>query len=204
LPSEGPPSWLRATFVREYDVESRCPVVRRLAGELGRKYAGEVEYNMRTLMDNVRPLLSTDTLDVRHPLLYRPLVECALTLQPEWRSQPYSSKHMLRHAVWDVLPDVVRQRTGKGGIGARVTWAFAHESPTLALLTNNPILTQLNIVSARKLKQHVEAAQAGQARNLPALLTTLSLEMWLRVRSGQWQHGTGNAAATQSLVVHSL
>jgi len=123
---------------------------------------------------------------LRYPFLFRPLVEHALCLPPRLRGGPYTNKLVLRRALGDDLPALVRERTGKGSIGTRVVWSLTHEATTIDRLIQDPILADLGCISAPRLVRAMERARGGSTSHLAGLIRTLSLELWLRVRSNQW------------------
>jgi len=81
----------------------------------------------------------------------------------------------------------VRTRTGKGTIGARIRWALRNEKQRIATMTREPMLAELGCIEPKTLRAVVRLLQQGENIPTPRLFTTLSLETWLRVRSGQWK-----------------
>jgi asparagine synthase (glutamine-hydrolysing) len=127
-----------------------------------------------------------DALDIRYPFLHRPFVELALTVPPDFIFQPRARKWILRESLRGILPERVRTRRGKGGIGARIRWSFVEERRLLRWLAKDSILGQMGCVDERVLRDHLRQARRGHSRLASYLFGTLALETWLRVRSGQW------------------
>jgi asparagine synthase (glutamine-hydrolysing) len=180
------PAWVEPRFARAMALDKRWPDRQSLDGRPGAKYAGAIadqighfgRHSDRTVFDQV--------LEVRHPFLYRPLVEFSLRLAPELRTRPRQQKWILRHAMRGILPEAVRTRTGKGGIDGRLAWSLIREQERIDDMLRDPLLSQLGCVDARKLRSAVNAIRGGQESVVISVIETLSLETWLRVRSSRW------------------
>jgi asparagine synthase (glutamine-hydrolysing) len=187
---EALPAWITPAFARRTDMGQRLPALRRLAVKRrGSRFAHEIATEVATLAGFLEREPFGDGVEVRYPFLYRPLVEHALRLPPEMRIRNGVGKHVLREAMRGILPEPVRTRRGKGGIDARILWAFNREAPRLRALLRDPLVAERGWVNAGALRAAVEAARCGEVRNLPFLLCTLSLETWLAVREGRWLSG---------------
>jgi asparagine synthase (glutamine-hydrolysing) len=162
---------------------SRLPIVQRLDAPRGSKFTGEIRFQLLGLMGDLKPRLLSDSLDVRYPFLYRPLVELALQLRPEWVTRPFQTKWILREALSGILPDAIRLRTGKGTIGARLRWAFTKEKDYLDDLLAKPILGELGCIGRQRLRMAVQKAQQGGLWCTGTLYNALALESWLAVHS---------------------
>jgi asparagine synthase (glutamine-hydrolysing) len=134
---------------------------------------------------------------MRYPFLYRPLVEWSLRLPATQRVRPHARKWILREATRDVLPETVRTRATKGGIDARILWSLQHEHVRVDALLRDPVLAQLGCIDPTPLRVAVEQARHGRPVNNVSLMSALSLETWLAVRSGRWSvpaHAAASAA----------
>jgi asparagine synthase (glutamine-hydrolysing) len=180
------PRWLRSQFIAEYDLTARTRPVRRNGGAWRHKVEHAVAYDLVDAKQQIHPSNVFGRPAMRYPFLYRPLVERALKLHPLSRGQPYRDKLILRRALGEALPQMVRDRTGKGGTGTRITWALTQERSQVDSLLDKPLLAELGCISATRLRRQVERARRGSMLPLPALLTTLALELWLRVRMGRF------------------
>jgi len=179
------PIWLSPTFVREQDIKDRARSARRLNGPLGRKYAASVAYDLTMLSHELYPSPTIDDFVERHPFLYRPLLEFVLRLPPTMRCQPYAAKFIAREALRGILPEPVRLRTGKGGTGARMIWGIEREFERIMPWLRQPVLADLGCIDPKRLRQAVRKARRGKVNSTVALLETLALESWLRIRSNQ-------------------
>jgi len=124
-------------------------------------------------------------MEIRYPFLSRPLVEFSLGLPVHMRARPFARKWVLREAMRGILPEAVRTRQSKGSIDARIVWSLQRESGTVQSLLREPILAELGLLDAGQLRNAVEEARSGVKHNLVMLMSALSLETWLAVRSGR-------------------
>jgi asparagine synthase (glutamine-hydrolysing) len=180
------PHWITSAFRKECDFEHRLPaaVVFRAKGR--RKYLHQVAFSLAAISKEIYPSLMGDELPLRHPFLYKPLVELLLRLPVAYRVQPRAAKFILRESLRDLLPEVVRTRTSKGGTGTRIYWSLSAEIERIKQLVKEPLLADMGIIDAAALRRALGRAQRGIGSNFSPLLMTLSLETWLRMRSGRW------------------
>jgi hypothetical protein len=104
-----------------------------------------------------------------------------------------------------ILPESVRTRVGKQDTGDALAWSLAMERARLALLLQDPILAELGIVDAAKLRAVFDAAphQSGRGNYVHgALLSTLTVEAWLQMRSGRWPRGAHLGSTDSQVQVH--
>ncbi|HEX6965473.1 MAG TPA: asparagine synthase-related protein [Gemmatimonadaceae bacterium] len=189
----GMPPWVLGRTARRYGLAARASAPSSYAGRVGHKYHDAVAIGISELAAGIPVGLLEDTLDVRHPYLYRPLVEFALRLPPELCARAYARKWVLREAMRGILPDTVRTRVGKGAVFGRLAWSLAAQRTILAPLVQEPILAELGVVDAAKLRASFEAAQHApdsRERLHADVQHTLGIEAWLRMRSGRWPCGT--------------
>ena len=126
-----------------------------------------------------------DGMEVRYPFLSRPLVEFSLQLPVHLRVQPFARKRVLREAMRGILPEQIRTRQSKGGIDARILWSMQRENGFLRSLLHEPILADLGVLDGAELRSAVDEARRGVKHNVVMLMSALSLETWLAVRSGR-------------------
>jgi hypothetical protein len=142
----------------------------------------------------------TDFLDVRHPMMYRPLVELALRLPPELRARPHAHRWVLRQAMREILPEAVRTRVGKQDTGEMLAWSLFSERPRLLGLLRAPVLAELGLINPVRLRDAFDDAtrHVGRLNDMHAVLaTTLSVEAWLQMRSGRWPAEAVPAVSTE-------
>ena len=194
------PPWIPTQLSRRYDLAVRSAHDRIYAGRIGRKYADAVAFTIGSISAGLPLGPRDELLDVRHPYLYRPLVELALCLPPELCVRPHARKWILREAMRGILPEKVRTRVGKGALDGVAVWSMRHDAERIDLLLRDPILADLGCIDVGALKNVVDDIQNGTASHdgwRDRVNTTLDVEMWLRLRSGRWA-----ARDTQSSRVH--
>ena len=188
----GMPPWVLQSTALRYGLARRASAPRSYAGRLGHKYHDAVALGLAEVAAGVPVGLLEDTLDVRHPFLYRPLVEFALRLPPELCARPYARKWVLREAMRGILPDAVRTRVGKGAVFGRFAWSLAAQRALLEPLTQAMILEDLGVIDGKQLRAAFVAApheRDGRVKLHAAVQHTLALEAWLQSRSGRWPCG---------------
>ena len=184
------PRWLSPTLVRRHGLHERTFPALSYGGRWGHKYHDAIAAHvigLGTVLDigTVIP----DVLDVRHPFLYRPLVEFALQLPPELLVRPNARKWVLREAMRGILPESVRTRIGKGSPAELYASSLSSRRAVLEPLVERPILSDLGIVDERALRTAFDDAprRPHSKEHWPAVLQfTLAVEAWLQMRSGRW------------------
>ncbi|MGH9893093.1 MAG: asparagine synthase-related protein, partial [bacterium] len=189
---ESPPgSWLEPRAVRQYG-RGRGPLsLRRSAGPRGLKHHHAIVVGVQALQGVVHGGILSDALDLRHPLLYRPLVEFALSLPQELRARARIPRWILREAVQGILPEAVRARFGKPDTSDVLVHSFRANYAQLLGLTEDSILADLGLLDPAQLRAAFEAAHRHPTAALShhlALFPTLAVEAWLQIRSGRWPH----------------
>jgi asparagine synthase (glutamine-hydrolysing) len=184
------PTWLRKDTLQRVGSTKQPDSVSE--GRIGRKYdhwhASGIADAQRA--EETRAL--AEVVSVRHPFLYRPLVEFALRLPAELCARPHSKKWVLRQAVKGILPEVVRTRVGKGGGGDSFVRMFAQQRAFIKQLAHDPILAELGLIDARRFMTAVDECSNSRTSKQAIwgeVMKTLIVEAWLQVRSGRWPHG---------------
>jgi asparagine synthase (glutamine-hydrolysing) len=178
--------WLRPAFVTRWNVLDRTPRSQQHDGPFGMKFqAGRVN-QLRVIGAQLERSVYQESVEIRYPFLYRPLVEFALTLPYSVLVQPKQRKLVLREALRGTLPEQVRVRPGKGVGTDRIVWSLANESALIDWLASRPILEELGCIDSRTLQRSIASAQKGRLRRVVRLNWALALEAWLRLRTGRW------------------
>lgn len=188
------PAWLEPGFVQRMGMAGRMPMVRNLDAQGGSRFARTIANEVARLPAFVSRGPFEEGLEMRFPFLSRPLLEFSLQLPPTMRTRPHRNKWVLRQAMRGVLPEEIRQRSGKGGLDARILWSLDREGGRIDALLREPILADLGCVDPRALRDAVEGARRGKVANLAFLLCVLALETWLAVRAGRWTVSEPTAA----------
>lgn len=183
--------WLRSDMLRRYGLAGRPSSASKYGRRLRHHYQHAVTEAIANFECSHHGGLIADALDMRHPFLYRPLVEFALRLPPELRARPHSHRWVVREAMKGILPEKVRTRVGKPGTADVLMWSLAAQRSQLAPLTHNPILAELGLIEASRLRAAFDAASrhgVGGGRLHAPLFGVLGIEAWLQIRSGRWPY----------------
>lgn len=194
------PAWLTTNIVRRYRLGQLVRSADPYAGRLGHKYRDSMLATVAAIPSTLHAGLLDEALDIRHPYLYRPLVEFALTLGPEMCVRPHARKWILREAMRGILPEPVRTRVGKGSSLGLATWPLIHERDWIAQLLRDPILAQLGCIDPRRLRDALSIARKGGGDERGSSLNvhaTLDLEIWLQVRAGRWAADDSRTCTTR-------
>lgn len=182
-------SWIEPPVMKRYGLTLQSYSAPAYGGRLRNKYHHAVVSTIGRLQAPHHGGVIADSLDIRHPFLYRPLVEFALRLPPELRARPHAHRWVLREAMRDILPDKVRTRVGKPGTADFLTWSLSMQQAHLAPLIQKPILGELGVIHPAKLREAFNAALHDTRYGLQMhgpLFTTLAVEAWLQIRSDRW------------------
>ncbi|HJU89124.1 MAG TPA: asparagine synthase-related protein, partial [Gemmatimonadaceae bacterium] len=177
------PPWIRPRFAREMTVARRHGYNRMLAGPRGRKFAALLAYETAHFGRYSDVTLYHERFELRHPFLYRPLVELALGLPISLRARPGQQKWILRQAMRGILPERVCHRRAKGTVDGRMVWSLAREKALVDWLLHDPILADLGCIEPAPLRATALDAARGALGHIVPLIAALSLETWLRVRT---------------------
>jgi asparagine synthase (glutamine-hydrolysing) len=185
------PSWMPSSFVRQFHVAALASARLQRRGRPGHKYGDALVFEMDHMHQAVSRGILEEAFDIRHPFLYRPLVEYGLQLAPDLRTTPLETKAVLQRAMRGILPEEVRTRRGKGGIDGRLQWAMIRERPRIERLLQNSELADLGCIDPRALLRAVDTVCRTRAGgNRGTVINALALETWLAVRSGRWAEYT--------------
>jgi asparagine synthase (glutamine-hydrolysing) len=183
------PPWVSVATARRHHLKERTFAAATYTGRWGHKYHHAIVTSLMGIGQLMDYGIIRDSLEVRHPYLYRPLVEFALRLPPDLCTRPQARKWLLREAMRGILPEVVRQRIGKGTTAGLCGWTLTAQRALLEPLAKQSILAELGIIDQPTLSAAFDTVphQPHRRDELHAtLLTTLIIEAWLQMRSGRW------------------
>jgi asparagine synthase (glutamine-hydrolysing) len=158
----------------------------RYSGPRGTFYQQQVAAGLDSMAEWLPDWLYSPGVTVRHPLMWRPVVEFSLSLPYDLRTDVYWTKPLIRTGLKHILPDKVRLRLGKSIIAPRTYWAFRHERPRLERLLTNPVLADLGCIEPATVKASLGSFSVYQNADASFLYALLSLETWLSAKSGRW------------------
>jgi asparagine synthase (glutamine-hydrolysing) len=121
-------------------------------------------------------------LEPRHPFLDRRLVEFIVSLPPELLFRLGTSKPLLRRAMEDILPGVVRQRPDKTRLDGFVEHVLRHAGrERVSAAFSAPVSAELGLLDGARLRKAYEEFLAGRRKEIaPALWYAFAVEFWLR------------------------
>jgi asparagine synthase (glutamine-hydrolysing) len=181
------PKWIEPKFARAFPTRDLLRSSDSAVEKTTTRFALASQRSLETIPSLFFGGLCQQGIDFRFPFLDRRLVEFSLGLPFHSIIRPGATKVILREAMTDILPELIRVRRTKGSIEARVIWSLNRERRRLDELLKAPILAELGCVQPAELRNAVDAARKGQLANTEYLLSTLVLETWLAVRAGRWE-----------------
>jgi len=187
LPAASVPAWVHPRVVREFGLGERTVVQQAYGGRPGGKYIANLLRALEAMPDVLAMhAVTQDIVEERHPFLYRPLVELALGLPAQLCAQPMARKWILRESMRGLLPEVVRNRPGKGSIDGSLARTLARETSRMHALLDESILVEMGLVDRAALVRAIDDGAQGADDQRTAIARTLALDGWLQVRSGRW------------------
>jgi asparagine synthase (glutamine-hydrolysing) len=141
-----------------------------------------------------------DGIELRSPLLYRPLVEFSFAIPFEQKLRPGEVRSLMRRTLRNDLPEKVLTRPGKGEISEAMHKGLLRQSDKVDALLADPMVCSLGYVDRERLRSAVSLAKHGAKLNVGALLKTISLEIWLQ----SFQHHGGILNSTVKADARSI
>ena len=181
------PPWVRDTFERRHDVRGLATVPVVPAARPGARYRAAVAYQLAQLGSTLPYWRILPGIAVKHPFLYRPLLEFCVRLPATLAIDACRPKPILRAAMAGCLPDEVLRRNSKGTLlTARICWACRKERPLVERLLRSSLLADLGCIEPKLAMEAVDAGARGDGAPIGWLYAMLSLEAWLSTRSGRY------------------
>jgi asparagine synthase (glutamine-hydrolysing) len=177
VPSNGIPDWIESSYKASMRLEhrSRCRVAPR-CHKPGRQYLADVFWLHAMSIANRGQ--RSPGYDIRHPLLYRPLLEFMTSLPWDRKLLPALDRILHRQAMRGVLPDRVRLRRTKGGGTWSLVEGLRQSEPWTELLSKNPYLVEFGIANPGRWRLAIERARLGYTQSDRYFMAGVSLETW--------------------------
>lgn len=186
---DGLPAWLTPAArraIREADAEAeraaarddavlpRDPAKRRLVTQL----RGDADYSFALVL--VDQIAAARGGELRHPFMDRRVIELLVSLPNEVRSAGPPDKALLRRAMGDLLPPLVRDREGAAEFSPLLRTALvdAHGERLAGALRRGALAAE-GLVDGEAAAAVVERAR-GDRWVLREVMVLASLELWLR------------------------
>ncbi|HVT14743.1 MAG TPA: asparagine synthase-related protein [Thermoanaerobaculia bacterium] len=172
-------SWVDRGFARRMHLRDRARL-----GRMPRRFASPADQFQYELLHRAEQNVNRGYIEwcceLRHPFLYRPLVEFALAAPWQQKIRPGEHKSLLRRAMVGILPEIVRTRRDKRGPGAAGYKAFARRWHEIAPVVDSSLLVAMGYVDGRAFRHAAEQVRLGASESFGAFTTTLAFEYWLR------------------------
>jgi asparagine synthase (glutamine-hydrolysing) len=176
VPSWFNPSFVARTGLREQELPPLDPFGFALPSERDRS----ISY--LSVVKNISPCHRRELtcLNSSYPFMHRPLIEFLQAIPFEQFLRPGENRSLMRRALRDVLPEKIVRRKTKGDPSEGLARAIAHELPAVRSLFTDSRVCALGFMDSALLLAAIERAKYGLEVFAGALLTTISLEFWLR------------------------
>lgn len=182
------PEWLRPQFADEYGFAEH--VVRRHVhlAPPGHLLASLVADRLQGVAASLQDWMVSDGIEVRHPLMYRPLVEYGLQLAHAELADANAPKRILRRAMEGIVPELVLARRSKGSLMLpRACWAFGRERRRLEEILHGSHLAALGVIEPARVLDTLDRAASGRVGDDALhVYCALSLDSWLLARAGRY------------------
>ena len=171
--------WIHKGFARRMQVQDRARLVhtsKRFPSRAAQATAEKLAHSEQMIS---RGLIEW-SCELRHPFLYRPLVELALKIPWEEKVVPDMGKPLLRRAMEGRLPDKVRTRRGGRGPGPAGYKAYAARWSSIEPVVRSSLLVELGYLDREEFYRAAELVRFGAATKYGAFTSCLAFEYWLR------------------------
>ncbi len=123
----------------------------------------------------------SQSLECRVPLLDERLIDLASTIPAELRIRGGNTRHILKKALRNVLPDDILDRK-KRGFGAPMgAWLKKELEPVTARLLGHETVEQRGLLDPHMVGRLVEDHRTRRADHTDQLMALISLELWCRL-----------------------
>ncbi|HEY2964348.1 MAG TPA: asparagine synthase-related protein [Pyrinomonadaceae bacterium] len=175
------PSWFNPGFVsraglREQELPPPDPFGFSLPSERDRS----ISY--LSVIKNISPCHRRELtcLNSSYPFMHRPLIEFLQAIPFAQFLRPGENRSLMRRALRGVLPEKIVRRKTKGDPSEGLARTIAHELPAVRSLFTDSRVCAYRFMDSAPLLAAIERARYGLEVFAGALLTTISLEFWLR------------------------
>jgi asparagine synthase (glutamine-hydrolysing) len=175
--------WIDQRFARRMNLRGRSH--KALASQRFQSIAQQSQYEQLVRSEQMiaRGFIEW-SCEIRHPFLYRPLVELALAIPWEKKASPWEAKPLLRRALAGRLPETVRARRGGAGPGPAIYKAFAKRWAAIEPMVRSPLLVEMGFLDREQFFRAAELVRFGAAQKFVSFLSCLAFEHWLRTVTG--------------------
>ena len=181
------PPWLDRRFARRQDLAARAVTAADIAGAYPRPSKRRQVAAVRSAIRAICWMYDwwDAPIQLAAPYLDRDLVEFCLGVPDDQFVRGGETRSLHRRALAGLLPPRIARRRDKRGPDEAVLRAMAERWRELQPLLDEPRIAARGWVDPAAFRRAVQEARFGKPGNhLPALLPSLSLEVWLRAVEG--------------------
>lgn len=178
-----PEPWVNREFARRMKLQDRARVLLPDNHFHGFAQRYQCEILMRTEQMMARGSMDW-SCEIRHPFLYRPLVELALAIPWEEKMAPREAKLLLRRSLVGTLPERIRTRRGGAGPGPAMYKAFAKRWASIEPVVRSSWLVSMGYLDGAEFSRAAEQARFGAISSWVSFKSCLAFEYWLRAITG--------------------
>jgi asparagine synthase (glutamine-hydrolysing) len=181
------PPWLDRRFARRRDLAARAVTAADIAGG----HPPSKRRQVAAVRSAIRAICWmydwwNAPIQLAAPYLDRDLVEFCLGVPDDQFVRRGETRSLHRRALAGLLPSRIARRKDKRGPDEAVLRAIAERWGELQPLLDEPRIAARGWVDAAAFRRAVQEARFGKPGNhLPALLPSLSLEVWMRAVEGR-------------------
>jgi asparagine synthase (glutamine-hydrolysing) len=147
----------------------------------GRTQRIDAIIGVQSLLD---PAQRPSAVPMQHPLLAQPVIEACLRT-PTWHwVRGGVDRAVARAAFRDVLPEVVRQRRGKGSLSSYFSEVYRLSRPRLAKLLVDGALAERGLIDVAAVRSYLDQPGPPRDHGFYRLFDLADVEVWLRAWSG--------------------
>jgi len=188
------PGFVKRTNIKERLLSPADPFGFRLPSS--RKQSVNFVTAVRSISAGYARMLQN--IDLRLPILHRPLVEFMQAIPRDQRIRPGEKRSLQRRALKDLLPLEVLNRKGKGNPSEAVFRGLTREYARLHSLLSDSYVARYGYVNQQALMSALERSRYGDKR-IGEIFRIISLEFWLRSLEQYGPTAEISAAAMGSL-----
>lgn len=121
-----------------------------------------------------------DLADEIHPLFSQPVFEASLRIPAYWFSDGYMPRSLARSAFSDLIPDSVRLRASKTGVGSHWARVIQRHLLTYRDLLLDGELSSNGLLDRDRLSATLTPTGLAAAKSQPPILACLAAELWVQ------------------------
>jgi asparagine synthase (glutamine-hydrolysing) len=173
--------WFSPDFMREVNLLERAHTVDDDVGFALPSKSYQYSLIRHTMREFALTRFATQGhVEVRYPYLDQRLIEFALALPFNQAVRWPQTRSIVRRALRGIVPDAIIARTTKAGPTEAYLRRLIQHWPRFLSESSHLEVEEQGIVDPDRFRNAVDLARVGVIRHSAQLLSTLSLELWLR------------------------